>query len=54
MEKLQKVRIIGMRRNGISSEDPPGEVELKAGDVLVIEGHPDAIQAAELQLMSGL
>ncbi len=54
MEKLQKVRIIGMRRHGISSEDPPGEVELKAGDVLVIEGHPDDIQAAEIQIMSGL
>ena len=54
MDKLQRVRIIGMRRHGISSEDPPGEVELKAGDVLVIEGHPDDIQAAEIQIMSGL
>ena len=54
MERLQKVRIIAMRRNGISSDDPPGDVTLKAGDVLVIEGHPDEIQAAEIQLMSGL
>jgi len=54
MEKLQQVGIISMRRNGISSEDPLGEVELKAGDVLVIEGHPDDIQAAEIQIMSGL
>jgi len=54
MEKLQQVRIIGMRRNGISSEDPPGDVELKAGDVLVIEGNPGDIQAAEIQIMAGL
>ncbi len=54
MEKLRQVKIIGMRRNGISSEDPPDEVELKSGDVLIIEGHPDDIQAAEIQMMSGL
>lgn len=54
MERLQQVRIIAMRRNGISSDDPPGDVELKSGDVLVIEGHPDDIQAAEIQIMSGL
>ena len=54
MEKLQQVRIIGMRRNSISSEDPPGEVMLKVGDVLIVEGHPDDIQAAEIQIMSGL
>ena len=54
LERLQQVRIITMRRNGISSEDPPGEVELKAGDVLVLEGHPGDIRAAEIQIMSGL
>ncbi|HKJ52865.1 MAG TPA: cation:proton antiporter, partial [Gammaproteobacteria bacterium] len=54
MERLQQVRIITMRRNGISSEDPPGDVELKAGDVLVLEGHPGDIRAAEIQIMSGL
>jgi CPA2 family monovalent cation:H+ antiporter-2 len=54
MERLQQVRIVTMRRNGVSSDDPPGEVEIEAGDVLVIEGRADDIQAAEIQLMSGL
>ena len=54
MERLQQVRIITIRRNGVSSEDPPPELELKTGDVLVIEGRPADIRAAEIQLMSGL
>ncbi len=54
MKRLQQVRIVTLRRNGIGSDDPPGDVTLKSGDVLVIEGHPDEIQAAEIQLMSGL
>ena len=51
---LQRIHIIALRRNGVSSNDPVIEVELLAGDVLVIEGHPDDIQAAEIEIMAGL
>ena len=50
---LERIRIITLRRNGISSNDPLPEVELLTGDVLVIEGHPDDIQAAEIEIMAG-
>jgi Trk K+ transport system NAD-binding subunit len=51
---LQQIKVIGLRRNGVTSDDPLHEVELKPRDVLIIEGHPDEIQAAEIELMSGL
>jgi CPA2 family monovalent cation:H+ antiporter-2 len=51
---LDKIRIIALRRNGVSSNDPVTQIPLLAGDVLVIEGHPDDIQAAEIEIMAGL
>ena len=51
---LQRIHIIALRRNGVSGNDPVIDVELLAGDVLVIEGHPDDIQAAEIEIMAGL
>ena len=51
---LGQIRVIGLRRNGVTSENPLPEVEFKPGDVLIIEGHPDDIQAAEIEIMSGL
>jgi len=51
---LDRISIIALRRNGVSSSDPLAEVEFLAGDVLVIEGHPDDIQAAEIEIMAGL
>ena len=51
---LAKVSVIALRRNGISSDGPLPDTVLEAGDVLVIEGHPDEIQAAEIEIMSGL
>jgi CPA2 family monovalent cation:H+ antiporter-2 len=51
---LNRVKIIGLRRNGVTSNDPLTSVELIAGDVLVFEGHPDDIQAAEIEIMAGL
>jgi len=51
---LGRIRVISLRRNGVSSDDPLPEVVLQAGDVLVIEGHPDDIQAAEIEIMAGL
>jgi len=51
---LDRIQIIALRRNGVSSSDPLVETVLIAGDVLVIEGHPDDIQAAEIEIMAGL
>ncbi len=51
---LGRIRVIGLRRNGVTSDNPLPEVEFKTGDVLIIEGHPDDIQAAEIEIMSGL
>ena len=51
--KTQKVRIVSLRRQDIVTEDPPPDTELRQGDVIVLEGHPDAIQAAEIEIMSG-
>jgi CPA2 family monovalent cation:H+ antiporter-2 len=51
---LNKVNILGLRRNNVSSDEPLPGVALQAGDVLVIEGTPDNIQSVEIELMSGL
>jgi CPA2 family monovalent cation:H+ antiporter-2 len=51
---LERIKVIGLRRNGVTSDNPLPEVEFKTGDVLIIEGHPDDIQAAEIEIMSGL
>jgi CPA2 family monovalent cation:H+ antiporter-2 len=52
-DSLSRVRVISMRRNGIACDEPEGDTRLRANDVLVVEGHPDAIQAAEIEIMSG-
>jgi len=54
LKSLDKINIIGLRRNGVTSNDPLLEVEFQPGDVFIIEGHPDDIQAAEIEIMSGL
>jgi Trk K+ transport system NAD-binding subunit len=51
---LRKIRIVALRRNGVSSNNPLPDVEFKTGDVLVVEGHPDDIQALEIEIMAGL
>jgi CPA2 family monovalent cation:H+ antiporter-2 len=51
---LERIKVIGLRRNGVTSDNPLPEVEFKSGDVLIIEGHTDDIQAAEIEIMSGL
>jgi CPA2 family monovalent cation:H+ antiporter-2 len=51
---LQRIQIVALRRNGVSSSSPLEDVELLAGDVLVIEGLQDDIQAAEIEIMAGL
>ena len=54
LQSLDKVQVIGLRRNGVKSNDPLIEVEFKPGDVFIIEGHPDDIQATEIEIMAGL
>jgi CPA2 family monovalent cation:H+ antiporter-2 len=51
---LPKINIVALRRNGIRSEGPLLNTILKLGDVLVVEGRPDDIKCAEIEVMSGL
>ena len=51
---LDRIKVIGLRRSGVTSDKPLPEVKLEAGDVLIIEGNPNDIQAAEIEIMSGL
>jgi CPA2 family monovalent cation:H+ antiporter-2 len=51
---LEKVNIVGFRRNNVSSDKPVPEVVLQANDVIVVEGTRDSIQSVEIELMSGL
>jgi len=45
--------VTAVRRRGIRAEDPGPETLLEPGDVLVILGRPDALEAAEIRLMKG-
>ena len=45
--------VTAVRRRGIRAEEPGPETRLKAGDVLVLLGRPDALEAAEIRLMRG-
>ncbi|MFT5502305.1 MAG: CPA2 family monovalent cation:H+ antiporter-2 [Gammaproteobacteria bacterium] len=51
---LSDIKIIAMRRNGVRSDNPLLDVILKGSDILIIEGTPDEIQRAEIEMMSGL
>jgi CPA2 family monovalent cation:H+ antiporter-2 len=52
--RLQKVRVTGLRRDELTTENPAMDTELRVGDVLIVEGFPDDILAAEIEIMSGL
>ena len=54
LQCLDRIRVVALRRNGVRSDSPLPEVTLKPGDVLIIEGSPDEIVAAEIEIMSGL
>ncbi|MFA9421704.1 MAG: monovalent cation:proton antiporter-2 (CPA2) family protein [Gammaproteobacteria bacterium] len=54
LDCLEKVNILGLRRNNVNSDEPLPGVVLQAGDVLIIEGTLDNIQSVEIDLMSGL
>ena len=53
LDCLRKVRLVDLRRGQSSIEEPASNTELRSGDVLVIEGGPDEIQAAEIEIMAG-
>jgi CPA2 family monovalent cation:H+ antiporter-2 len=42
-----------IRRRGIRAEDPGPETRFEAGDVVVLLGPPDALEAAETRLLQG-
>ena len=42
-----------MRRRGIRVGEPAPETSFEAGDVVVVMGEPDALEAAEVRLLQG-
>lgn len=49
---IARIEIVALRRNGISS-DPLAEAELNTGDILVVQSHPNDLQATEIEIMAG-
>jgi CPA2 family monovalent cation:H+ antiporter-2 len=49
----QDVLVLAVRRRGIRGEQPAADLELHAGDVLVLQGEPEATEWAEKRLLSG-
>jgi monovalent cation:H+ antiporter-2, CPA2 family len=45
--------VTAIRRRGIRADDPGPETRFEAGDVVVLLGRPDAIEAAEARLLQG-
>ena len=54
LRSLRKLRVVGLRRGASTIDDPAMDSELEPGDVLIIEGYPGEIEAAEIEIMSGL
>ena len=42
-----------VRRRGIRFGEPAPETRFEAGDVVVVLGEPDALEAAEIRLLKG-
>jgi CPA2 family monovalent cation:H+ antiporter-2 len=42
-----------VRRRGIRVGEPAPETRFEAGDVVVVLGEPDALEAAEIRLLQG-
>jgi CPA2 family monovalent cation:H+ antiporter-2 len=51
--RLQIVRVVGLRRDEATTKNPAMDTVLRVGDVLIIEGYANDIQAAEIEIMSG-
>jgi CPA2 family monovalent cation:H+ antiporter-2 len=47
------VEVTAVRRRGIRADEPGPETRFEAGDVLVLLGRPDALDAAEARLLQG-
>ncbi|HSD54507.1 MAG TPA: monovalent cation:proton antiporter-2 (CPA2) family protein [Burkholderiales bacterium] len=47
------VEVTAVRRRGIRAEDPAPETRFEAGDVVVLLGRPDALEAAEGRILQG-
>ncbi|HSD52647.1 MAG TPA: monovalent cation:proton antiporter-2 (CPA2) family protein [Burkholderiales bacterium] len=45
--------VTAIRRRGIRAEDPAPEARFEEGDVVVLLGRPDALEAAEARLLQG-
>jgi CPA2 family monovalent cation:H+ antiporter-2 len=45
--------VTAIRRRGIRADDPAPETRIEAGDVVILLGRPDAIEAAESRLLQG-
>jgi CPA2 family monovalent cation:H+ antiporter-2 len=45
------VAVTAVRRHGIRGDDPAADLQLQAGDVVVLRGVPDALEAAEERLL---
>jgi CPA2 family monovalent cation:H+ antiporter-2 len=45
--------VTAIRRRGIRADDPAPETRLEAGDVVILLGRPDALEAAEARLLQG-
>jgi CPA2 family monovalent cation:H+ antiporter-2 len=45
--------VTAIRRRGIRADDPALETRIEAGDVVILLGRPDAIEAAEARLLQG-
>jgi CPA2 family monovalent cation:H+ antiporter-2 len=48
-----EVEVTAVRRRGIRADEPGPETHFEAGDVLVLLGRPDALDAAEARLLQG-
>jgi CPA2 family monovalent cation:H+ antiporter-2 len=47
------VSVLAIRRRGVRGDQPLGETELMKGDLLVLEGTPEALERAETHLLRG-
>jgi monovalent cation:H+ antiporter-2, CPA2 family len=45
--------VTAVRRRGIRAEDPGPETRFEAGDIVVLLGRPEALDAAEIRLLQG-
>jgi CPA2 family monovalent cation:H+ antiporter-2 len=47
------VEVTAVRRRNIRAEDPGPETRFRSGDVVVLLGRPEALEAAEIRLLQG-